>query len=121
MKTAVEARDKLLEIGQQLTAYDFGNLAVSATSRSADGAMFFWPDAFALEWHGWVFVFTEHYGYHQFHDDEMFVRIYGGNQFPVELPSADLWTANPASRAYLKGRDSGAEARLVTRSRHLRK
>lgn len=35
-----------------------------------DGAHFTYPDAFAAKHDDWYFVFTEHYGFHLFHEED---------------------------------------------------
>lgn len=119
MRTAGEARTKLLEIGRQLSVYDFEANTVTANSKNSDGAFFFWPDAFALTWHEWIFVFTEHYGYYEFHMDDMCVQCF----HPTGAGIADFgtWKADPRSVKYWaeQGGENPAE-RYVTKSTPIR-
>jgi len=60
----------------QLEAHDFPHGPVTVTMQ--DGSFFCWYDAFEISdlVTGWVYVFTEHYGYHAF-ESEMVSKVSG--------------------------------------------
>jgi hypothetical protein len=99
-----EAERKVEEIGNQLTAYDFGDYLVHVVNVD-DGAVFTYPDAFVLKWEDWFLVFTEHYLYHRYHEDDHFVVQYKH----ADIQALEDWKPCPDSVKYFASRTRGIE------------
>lgn len=69
-----EALEKAKAIDDTLTANDFHSTCVSV--EHSDGTRFFFTHAILLMEGPWWMVFTEHHGYHVFHEEDCVVREY---------------------------------------------
>lgn len=72
--TLEEARQVARMVDAKLRADDPRfDRTVSVHGALEDGTHFFFPDAFALKHDNFTLVFTEHYSYHVFANDEVLV------------------------------------------------
>lgn len=65
-----EAAQVAKEADKKLTAYDF-HYHEMVLIQHEDGAILTWRSAFLREWKDYVFVFTEHHGYHVYHKSDL--------------------------------------------------
>lgn len=73
-----KAQKSISEAKAEASAYNKALMASDPRFRGAvlvrslnDATTLFFADAFALRWHHFYFVFTEHYGLHVHHEDDV--------------------------------------------------
>lgn len=66
--TAKEAKEKLEEISKKTKLTDFRYTAFVSMK---DGSTFLWRNSFALNYQEFLLIFTEHFGNHFFHKDDI--------------------------------------------------
>lgn len=68
-----EAKEEAERRNKQITGNDFGR-GDGVFLCLDEGSVFFWRDAFIRRWRGYIFIHTEHHGFHVFDsEDVMFI------------------------------------------------
>lgn len=73
---------------KNLKATDFSGSSIVAVHSLVDMSSFIFSEAFAMSYKDYYIVFTEHYGFHIYHEDEHSVVMYkreGINELKIEV------------------------------------